>query len=248
MATPCIACAPRSPRQRPRCHQPTSTPPCTTPRPATGASARIRKRRPPRSARMTARSPPACSRPPARSRSRRARCCWSGSTCRTRRLAPHRPVRHGFAAALALVPGTALEISQGGMADTLPWGEFQGNAAAACPLLAARSPRRSVHPPAIRRTRAASPQAGVELDRAAIARLVPHHGAMCLLEEVLEVTRTRSPAAPRAIAIRPIRYARRPDCPPSWAWICRAGGRRLAGQSSNNLRMQEEAISPPYAM
>ena len=54
-------------------------------------------------------------------------------------LAPHRPVRHGFAAALALVPGTALEISlDDGMADTLPWGEFQGNAAAAClPLLAA---------------------------------------------------------------------------------------------------------------
>jgi Beta-ketoacyl synthase, N-terminal domain len=55
-------------------------------------------------------------------------------------LAPHRPVRHGFAAALALVPGTALEISlDDGMANTLlPWGEFQGNAAAAClPLLAA---------------------------------------------------------------------------------------------------------------
>jgi hypothetical protein len=54
-------------------------------------------------------------------------------------LAPHRPVRHGFAAALALVPGTTLEISlDDGMANTLPWGEFKGNAAAAClPLLAA---------------------------------------------------------------------------------------------------------------
>jgi hypothetical protein len=54
-------------------------------------------------------------------------------------LAPHRPVRHGFAAAFALEPGAALEISlDDGMANPLPLVEFQGNAAAAClPLLAA---------------------------------------------------------------------------------------------------------------
>lgn len=54
-------------------------------------------------------------------------------------LVPHRPVRHGFAAALALEPGAALEISlDDGMPSALPLGDFQGNAAAAClPLLAA---------------------------------------------------------------------------------------------------------------
>jgi Beta-ketoacyl synthase, N-terminal domain len=54
-------------------------------------------------------------------------------------LAPHRPVRHGFAVALALEPGAALEISLGdGRPSALPLGDFQGNAAAAClPLLAA---------------------------------------------------------------------------------------------------------------
>ena len=54
-------------------------------------------------------------------------------------LAPHRPVRHGFAAALALEPGAALQISlDDGTPSAPPFGDFQGNAAAAClPLLAA---------------------------------------------------------------------------------------------------------------
>jgi hypothetical protein len=54
-------------------------------------------------------------------------------------LAAHRPVRHGFAAALALAPGSALEISlENGAANASPFEEFEGNAAAAClPLLAA---------------------------------------------------------------------------------------------------------------
>jgi hypothetical protein len=54
-------------------------------------------------------------------------------------LAPHRPVRHGFAAALALEPGAGLEIAlDDGTPSALPLGDFQGNAAAAClPLLAA---------------------------------------------------------------------------------------------------------------
>jgi hypothetical protein len=55
-------------------------------------------------------------------------------------LAPHRPVRHGFAAALALEPGDELEISvkPDGAATPLPLQDFEGNAAAAClPLLTA---------------------------------------------------------------------------------------------------------------
>lgn len=54
-------------------------------------------------------------------------------------LAAHRPVRHGFAAALALAPGFGLEISLGdGQPSLSPLEEFNGNAAAAClPLLAA---------------------------------------------------------------------------------------------------------------
>jgi hypothetical protein len=54
-------------------------------------------------------------------------------------LITHRPVRHGFATALALEPGATLEVSlDDGTASTLPLGDFQGNAAAAClPLLAA---------------------------------------------------------------------------------------------------------------
>jgi hypothetical protein len=56
-------------------------------------------------------------------------------------LAVHRPVRHGFAAALALEPGDGLEISLGnGKATPMPpeLDTFEGNAAAAClPLLAA---------------------------------------------------------------------------------------------------------------
>jgi len=56
-------------------------------------------------------------------------------------LAPHRPVRHGFAAALALEPGSQLAISvETGKPTPLPSGlaDFQGNAAAASlPLLAA---------------------------------------------------------------------------------------------------------------
>jgi len=56
-------------------------------------------------------------------------------------LAVHRPVHHGFAAALALEPGAQLEVSvEAGEATPLPAGfeSFAGNAAAAClPLLAA---------------------------------------------------------------------------------------------------------------
>jgi hypothetical protein len=55
-------------------------------------------------------------------------------------LAPHRPVRHGFAAALALEPGDELEISvkPDGAATPSPLQDFEGNAAAAgLPLLAA---------------------------------------------------------------------------------------------------------------
>ena len=54
-------------------------------------------------------------------------------------LAPHRPVRHGFAAALVLEPGTGLEISLDGSEPTAPpMRDFEGNASAACvPLLAA---------------------------------------------------------------------------------------------------------------
>ena len=56
-------------------------------------------------------------------------------------LGVHRPVRHGFAAALALQRGSRLEVSwSGGEATALPakLAGFAGNAAAAClPLLAA---------------------------------------------------------------------------------------------------------------
>jgi len=54
-------------------------------------------------------------------------------------LAPHRPVRHGFAAALVLAPGSGLEISLEGSEPTPPpMRDFEGNASAAClPLLAA---------------------------------------------------------------------------------------------------------------
>jgi hypothetical protein len=56
-------------------------------------------------------------------------------------LAVHRPVRHGFAAALALEAGSQLEVSVGaGEATPLPaaLAGFAGNASAAClPLLAA---------------------------------------------------------------------------------------------------------------
>jgi hypothetical protein len=56
-------------------------------------------------------------------------------------LAAYRPVRHGFAAALAFEPGSEFEILlNGGAASPLPPAlhEFEGNAAAAClPLLAA---------------------------------------------------------------------------------------------------------------
>ena len=54
-------------------------------------------------------------------------------------LAPHRSVRHGFAAALVMVPGTGLEISLDGSEPTAPpMRDFEGNASAAClPLLAA---------------------------------------------------------------------------------------------------------------
>jgi hypothetical protein len=54
-------------------------------------------------------------------------------------LAPHRPVRHGFAAALALAPEGELDVSLAdGEATPLSLPEFAGNAAAAClPLLAA---------------------------------------------------------------------------------------------------------------
>jgi hypothetical protein len=53
-------------------------------------------------------------------------------------LAPHRPVRHGFAAALALEPGAGLEVTLDGAApDSLPLKDFEGNAAAAALLLLA---------------------------------------------------------------------------------------------------------------
>jgi hypothetical protein len=57
-------------------------------------------------------------------------------------LAPYRPVRHGFAVALALEPGNAISVATGtGAAATplpAPLKEFEGNAAAAgLPLLAA---------------------------------------------------------------------------------------------------------------
>jgi hypothetical protein len=53
-------------------------------------------------------------------------------------LAPHRPVRHGFAAALALEPGEGLEVILDGAApDSLPLKDFEGNAAAAALLLLA---------------------------------------------------------------------------------------------------------------
>jgi beta-ketoacyl synthase-like protein len=54
-------------------------------------------------------------------------------------LAVHRPVRHGFAAALVLEPGTGFEISLDGSEPTAPpMRDFEGNASAAClPLLAA---------------------------------------------------------------------------------------------------------------
>lgn len=53
-------------------------------------------------------------------------------------LAPHRPVRHGFAVALAMTPGAGLEIALGAGAPTPGRAEFEGNAAAAAlPLLAA---------------------------------------------------------------------------------------------------------------
>lgn len=54
-------------------------------------------------------------------------------------LAPHRQVRHGFAAALVVSPDNEWDVSLGEGAPTeLPLPEFAGNAAAAClPLLAA---------------------------------------------------------------------------------------------------------------
>ncbi len=55
-------------------------------------------------------------------------------------LAAHRPVRHGFAAALVLQPGEGLEISVSvdGAPTASPLPDFKGNAAAAgLPLLAA---------------------------------------------------------------------------------------------------------------
>ena len=56
-------------------------------------------------------------------------------------LAPHRPVRHGFAAALALEPGSQWTVSvEAGTPSALPRGleTFEGNAAAAgLPLFAA---------------------------------------------------------------------------------------------------------------
>jgi hypothetical protein len=54
-------------------------------------------------------------------------------------LAPHRPVRHGFAVAVALAPGDQLHVAlDDGEPTPLPLAEFAGNAAAAClPLLAA---------------------------------------------------------------------------------------------------------------
>lgn len=55
-------------------------------------------------------------------------------------LAAHRPVRHGFAAALALEAGNEIELSLEGPGSVTPspLPQFEGNAAAAClPLLAA---------------------------------------------------------------------------------------------------------------
>lgn len=54
-------------------------------------------------------------------------------------LAPHRPVTHGFAVALVLEPGEALEVSiDDGAPSSSPLEDFHGNAAAAAlPLLAA---------------------------------------------------------------------------------------------------------------
>ena len=54
-------------------------------------------------------------------------------------LIAHRPVKHGFAAALALEPGSGLKIDlEDGAPSTAPLAGFEGNAAAAClPLLAA---------------------------------------------------------------------------------------------------------------
>ena len=54
-------------------------------------------------------------------------------------LAAHRPVKHGFAAALALAPGAGLEVAlEDGVPSAAPLAAFEGNAAAAClPLLAA---------------------------------------------------------------------------------------------------------------
>jgi hypothetical protein len=53
-------------------------------------------------------------------------------------LASHRPVRHGFAAALALEPGPGLELTlDDAPADSLPLRDFEGNAAAAALLLLA---------------------------------------------------------------------------------------------------------------
>src|SRR5574341_754377 len=67
--------------------------------------------------------------------------------------------------------------------DALPiWQCRGGRPAAAC---RAGSARRRGRAAAFRRARAAGPQA-LKLGPDAIARLVPHQGAMCLLEEVLE--------------------------------------------------------------
>lgn len=54
-------------------------------------------------------------------------------------LAAHRPVRHGFAAALALEPGAGMDIAlEDGAPSGSPLPAFEGNSAAAClPLLAA---------------------------------------------------------------------------------------------------------------
>jgi hypothetical protein len=53
-------------------------------------------------------------------------------------LAPHRPMRHGLAAALALEPGTGLEVSiADGDATPVPVSDFEGNAAAAALALLA---------------------------------------------------------------------------------------------------------------
>jgi hypothetical protein len=54
-------------------------------------------------------------------------------------LAAHRPVKHGFAAAIALEPGSGLEVQlDDGAPSASPLPAFDGNAAAAClPLLRA---------------------------------------------------------------------------------------------------------------